>query len=128
MELLVRVSAAALCSLLLFLLLKKNNPELAALLSMAAVLVFFTASLRYSSAFSQLISKLRATFGLRDIYIRPLLKCLAAAIVSKLTADLCRDSQQTAAASAVELAGSLCAVGVLMPLLSSMFDMLGDLL
>lgn len=128
MELLIRVSAAALCTLLLYLLLKKSNPELAALLSIAAALAFLAASLRYGSAFSELVSKLRGQFGLQDVYIRPLLKCLAAAIVSKLTADLCRDCQQSAAASAVELAGSVCAVGILMPLLTSMFDILGDLL
>lgn len=128
MELLLRVSAAAMCTLLLFLLLRKSNPELAALLSMAAVLVFLAASLRYGSAFSELLSGLRSRFGLRDVYIRPLFKCLAAAIVSRLTADLCRDSQQTAAASAVELAGSICAFGILMPLLTLMIDTLGELL
>ena len=58
----------------------------------------------------------------------PLIKCCAAAIVAKLTADLCREASQGAAASAAELLGVLCALGAAMPLIGNMLSAIGEML
>lgn len=123
MELLLRISAAALCALFAGLLIRRTNPELAALIALAAVVVLLLLSLKLAGGLDELRDMLRDSFGLSETSIRPVLKCVAAAIVTKLTADLCRDSSQSAAASAVELAGTLCALGVVMPLLISALRM-----
>ena len=125
MELVFRVSAAALSMLILIMLLKKSNPELSVLLSLTAVILMLFASLKSNGDFSELGNLLRSQFGLNESYIRPVIKCVAAAVVTKITADLCRDSSQSAAASAVELAGTLCAIGIMMPLLLTMLKMVG---
>ena len=124
MEPLLRVSAAAVFTLLACLLLRKTNPELAALLSIAAVALIALAALRLGGGLRELRELLGERFGLQESAVRPILKCLAAAVVTKLTADLCRDSSQSAAASAVELMGSLCALGLILPLLTTVLKML----
>ncbi len=124
MEPLLRVSAAAVLTLLACLLLRKTNPELAALLSIAAVALIALAALRLGGSLRELRELLGERFGLQESAVRPILKCLAAAVVTKLTADLCRDSSQSAAASAVELMGSLCALGLILPLLTTVLKML----
>ncbi len=128
MALLLRVSAAALCALLLCLLLRRTNPELSALLSMTVCVGILFASLRLGTGLQELRELLRTRFGLSETYVQPVLKCVAAAVVTRLTAELCRDSSQAAAAAAVELAGTLCALGVILPLLVTMLKMLGDFL
>lgn len=128
MELLFRVSAAAICALLVCLLLRRTNPELAALLSIAAVVMILLASLNLGSGLRELRGLLRDKFGLSETMIQPVIKCVAAAIVTRLTADLCKDSSQSAAASAVEIAGTLCALGIIMPLLMTMLRMVGGFL
>ena len=125
MEPVLRVCAAAICAMLAALLLKKTNPELALLLTVAAVAVVAAAGLTMTEGLRQLRELLRESFGLNERYMRPVLKCVAAAIVTKLTADLCRDASRSAAASAVELAGTACALGILSPLLVEMLKMLG---
>ena len=50
---------------------------------------------------------------------------LGIAIVTKLASELCRDSSQSAVASSVELAGSICALSVAMPLIISMLKTIG---
>ncbi len=128
MELLLRISAAALCALLLTLLLRRTNPELSALLSMAVVTAILLAALRLGTGLQELKALLQTRFGLSETYLLPVLKCVAAAIVTRLTAELCRDSSQAAAAAAVEIAGTLCTFGVILPLLITMLKMLGDFL
>ncbi len=128
MGLMLRVSAAAICALFSCLLLRRTNPELAAALSIAAVVTILLASLSMSETLKEMKDMLRERFQLSDTMMQPVLKCVAAGIVTRLTADLCRDASQTAAASAVELAGSLCALGVVMPLLLTMLKMAGEYL
>ena len=48
--------------------------------------------------------------------------------MTRVTADLCKDASQNAAASAVELAGTFCALGIIMPLLLTMLKMVGEFL
>lgn len=128
MGLMLRVSAAAICALFSCLLLRRTNPELAAALGIAAVVTILLASLSMSETLKEMKDMLRERFQLSDTMMQPVLKCVAAGIVTRLTADLCRYASQTAAASAVELAGSLCALGVVMPLLLTMLKMAGEYL
>ena len=123
MELLLRVTAAALCALLSSLLLRRTNPELAAALSICAVVTILLASFRMSTGLRDLKNMLQDRFALNETVTRPVLKCVAAGIVTRMTADLCKDSSQNAAASAVELAGTLCALGIILPLLTTMLKM-----
>lgn len=128
MEPMLRISAAAVCALLSCLLLKRTNPELAAALGIAAVGMILLAAINMGSGLKDLRETLRDRFQLKDTMMQPVLKCVALGIVTRLTADLCKDSSQNAAASAVEVAGSFCALGVIMPLLVSMLKMVGDFL
>lgn len=125
MEPVLRVCAAAVCALLTALLLKKTNPELALLLTMSAVLVIAAAGLAMTQGLRQLRELLSDSFGLSERYALPVLKCVAAAIITKLTAELCRDASQSATAAAVELAGTACALGILSPLLIHLLKTLG---
>lgn len=125
MELMLRIAAAAVTAILAALLIRRTNPELAALVSIGAVLVLLFFSLQLGGTLAELRTLLRDEFSLSESYTRPLLKCVAAAVVTKLTADLCRDSAQAAAASAVELAGTLCALGIIAPLLIGVLRMVG---
>ena len=128
MELMLRVCAAAVCALLSCLLLRRTNPELAAALSIAAVGMILLAALNLLSGLRELKDTLRERFQLSETMMQPVLKCVAVGIVTRLTADLCKDASQSAAASAVELAGTFCAFGIVMPLLMTMLKMVVGLL
>lgn len=123
MDLLFRIAAAAVCALLCALLIRRTNPELAALVSVAAVVVVLFLALPLAEGIDELRSLMTESFGMNESTLRPLLKCVAASVVTKLTADHCRDASQAAAASAVELAGTLCALGIVMPLLLGVLRM-----
>lgn len=76
-------------------------------------------------ALRELAELIKSMTSSGELFIAPVMKCAAIAIVTKLASELCRDSSQSAVASSVELAGSICALSVAMPLIISMLKTIG---
>jgi Stage III sporulation protein AC/AD protein family. len=128
MEVLVKCTSLAIFSALSALLIRRLNPELS-----FAVAAVTTAVILLSSAalVEKLLNSFRETeflYAGGSVQIRPMLKCLGIAAISRFGADLCRDASQSALASAVETAGSLCAAAVAMPLILSVLTTIGGIL
>ena len=128
MDMMLKAAAVLLLSALVGLLLRKNAPELALLLSLAAVISVALAACGFLDAFRELIETLRVLLNGTELFIQPVLKCLAVALISRFVGDLCRDASSSAAASVLEYAGAVCALSIGMPLLLSVVKSLGGLL
>ena len=123
MELLKLAALCAVC-ILPVVLLRKQTPEQALLLTIAILAV---AAARCVSLALPLMEELRALFdraGIEPLYLSILLRTLAAALVTRLCADLCRDGGSQALASAVETAGAVAALAIAMPLLKAVVELL----
>ncbi len=127
MELIYKASALALLSAVVSLLLKKQNPEAALLLSVLTAVGILIAAMGLLNGLQELREQIRKILGGSEVLIAPIMKCLAIAIVTRIASELCKDSAQNAAAAAVELAGTVCAVSTVMPLLMSVLKMIGGL-
>lgn len=128
MDLILKAGAAAVLTAVVGLLLKKHNPEAALLLGAVTAVGLICAALGMLNGFGELRRLARQMIG-RDseLFLSPVLKCLAISIVTKLSAEICRDASQNAAAAAVELMGSVCSLSVVMPLLLSVLQTIGGL-
>ena len=128
MEVLYKSAGIVLFSACTALLILKTNPELSLALSAAvtALVLALTASLL--QPLQELREFSRSLFGAGDVYLLPVIKCCAAALTARLTADLCREASQNAAASAVELIGVLCSLGAALPLIRTMLASIGEML
>ena len=105
-------------------LLRKQAPEQALLLTIAILAV--TAA-RCLSLALPLLEEVRTLFeraGIEALYLSILLRTLAAALVTRLCADLCKDGGSQALASAVEIAGAAAALAIAMPLLKAVIEQL----
>ncbi len=123
MELLKLAALCAVC-ILPVVLLRKQTPEQALLLTIAILAV---AAARCVSLALPLMEELRALFdraGIEPLYLSILLRTLAAALVTRLCADLCKDGGSQALASAVETAGAVAALAIAMPLLKAVVELL----
>ena len=112
---------------LLALVLKKVSPELALLLALAAVAAVL---LFLAEALGELLDFLRevgAASGLSEDLFIPLYKTAGIALVVKAGGSLCRDAGESALASAVETAGTVCALLVSLPLLRAVLALLLEL-
>ncbi len=128
MELLVKAAAAALTAAAIGLLIRRSNPELALLLSACTVVLILIASSGFLSGIRELAEAVKTIAGSDDTLTVPVLKCVAIAIITKISSELCREASQGAAAAAVELAGAVCALSVAMPLVMSMLKLIGGMI
>lgn len=128
MELILKAAALALTAALIGIVLRRTNPEMTLLLSICTVVLIMGAALGFAQSFTELAQMVQRIFGVSETLIKPVIKCVAVAIITKMTSDLCKDSSQAAAASAVELAGTVCALCIIMPLLMSMLTAIGGMI
>ena len=128
MELILKAAALALTAALIGIVLRRTNPEMTLLLSVCTVVLIMGAALGFAQSFTELARTVQRIFGVSETLIKPVIKCVAVAIITKMTSDLCKDSSQAAAASAVELAGTVCALCIIMPLLMSMLTAIGGMI
>lgn len=127
MELVIKAAAAALTAAAAGLIIKRKNPELTLLLGLCASVVILLSSLAFAKCLTELSQAVAAISKSSGAFIAPVLKCVGIGIITKLSSELCKDSSQAAAASAVELAGTICALSVAMPLVMSMLKMIGGM-
>ena len=127
MELILKSAAIALVSAIVGLIIKKYNPEISILLSSCTVAMIGIAAVSFASNLKNFVYTVRTIAGTPDVFIAPILKCVGIAIITKLTAELCRESSQGASASAVELAGTVCAMSVAMPLIMNALELIGEM-
>ena len=128
MELILKAAALALTAALIGIVLRRTNPVMTLLLSVCTVVLIMGAALGFAQSFTELARTVQRIFGVSETLIKPVIKCVAVAIITKMTSDLCKDSSQAAAASAVELAGTVCALCIIMPLLMSMLTAIGGMI
>ena len=123
MELLRLMGLCAVC-LLPVMVLRKQSPEQSLLLVLAIVAVVMA---RVLGLAAPLLEKLRELFdqaGVDSHHVSILLRTVAAALVTRLCADLCRDGGSQALGTAVELAGAAAALLIALPLLEAVTSLM----
>lgn len=108
--------------------LKRKTPELALMVSLAAVLLIGTVLIRAITTVMSLIENIINTGNLPRHLFQPLLKTVGIAMVSRMGSDLCKDAGEGAMATAMESAGAIAAIVVAMPLFETVWDMLRAML
>lgn len=128
MEVLLKVSGLVLISACAVLMIRRSNPEIAFAVGLCTVIVILMLSFPLLKPVAELKETVRSLYGIGDSYLLPVIKCCAVAFTARVTADLCREAAQSAAASAIEFTGVLCAIAAAMPLLRMMLDTIGEML
>ncbi len=128
MELLFKAALAAVAGTVLSLLLRRELPELGLALSLAVCTGAALVAMELFSGLRELFRLAEEMTGLSPALLGPVMKCLGAAVVTKLSAELCRDGGQGALAGAVELCGTACAMTMALPLVKSFLQMIRDML
>ena len=128
MEILLKASAIAVTGGALALVLKKNSPDMALLLTVAVACctVYLAASLMRDTV--GFMTDLTQLTGIPSPAVSAVMKAAGIGVVTRLTADVCKDAGQTAPASAVELTGAAAALFAALPLMKSVLEMIRSLL
>ena len=127
MTLLMKAAALGLMGAVTALLLKKNAPEMGLALSIAVTLAAAGLAAELFTQLREIVILARDETGLSPAVVGPVLKCVGVGVVTRLAADLCKDAGQGAIASAVEICGAACAMGVSLPLIRALLQMINEL-
>ena len=124
----LKVSAAAVAAAICCTVLRKQTPEVALVLAITAggLLLWMT-----SSTLSSLVSFLKSlgeTSGLSVAVMGPVLKVTGISIVTHTAGQFCRDANENGIASFLELAGTVVALVVTIPLAKAVLATVSGLL
>jgi stage III sporulation protein AD len=127
MNVLIKAAATAVAGAVLSLLLKRSAPELGFGLSVAVSLLAAALGLELLGELAEILDTVQSQTGLSAGVVAPVMKCVGVGIVTRLSADMCRDGGQSAIASGVELCGTACAMVVALPLIQSLLEMISQI-
>ncbi len=124
----MRACAIGLLCAVLGALLRQNQNVFVPLLGIAAVGAVLILGVRASQELTGFIRELAEDSGMSASVPGIVLKTAAISLAATITAQVCRDAGQGAAAAGVELAGYVGALYTALPLMRSAADLIRELL
>lgn len=128
MEIYLKLVSICILGGLFALIVKKHSPEISILICIATVLLAIWSAM---DILTHLKSKFQTTelfsYLPRESFV-PLVKCMAVSVITQIACGICKDVGQSAVAYSLEFAGGIVLVLCMIPLIDSLFQLLGGLL
>ena len=125
---LLRAVAIGIVGSVLGLVLKRSSPEIGLLLALAVALLVLGLGARVVGVILAFADTLQSATRLSPTLFGPVLQTVGIGILTRISSDVCKDAGQGAIASTVELAGTVAALYIALPLMQAVFQMIGGLL
>ena len=119
-----KFAAMAIVCALLCTVLKQHGAELSSVLALAGCVGLLIAAFTVLSPVMTFLRRLSGLAGINAALLAPVLKAAAVGLLTQLTESFCKDAGQQALAKAVELGGGVLALYALLPLASSVAELL----
>lgn len=123
-----KIAAAAVTAALFGTVVRRGSPELALLLTVTAGVWILTAVLDGLGAAAAMAERLAQLAQMDAAVAGPVLKTVVVALVTRITAELCRGAGEGGLAAFVETAGTILALTAALPLMAAVLTMLEELL
>lgn len=124
----IKVAVTGIMAAVCAMVVRKQVPELAILLAICAGVMILLLCSGALSSVTNFMDELVELGGLTPEVIAPVIKVTGIAIITRLSADFCRDAKEGGIAAAVEAAGAMLALLTVIPLMSAVLTLLGELL
>lgn len=119
-----KFAAMAIVCALLCTVLKQHGAELSSVLALAGCVGLLIAALTVLSPVMTFLRRLSGLAGINAALLAPVLKAAAVGLLTQLTESFCKDAGEGALAKAVELCGGILALYALLPLATSVAELL----
>lgn len=123
-----KIAAAAVTAALFGTVVRRGSPELALLLTVTAGIWILTAVLDGLGAAAAMAERLAQLAQMDAAVAGPVLKTVVVALVTRITAEICRGAGEGGLAAFVETAGTILALTAALPLMAAVLTMLEELL
>lgn len=109
-------------------LLKEHKPEFKIYISIAVGIIIFIIAADKLKDFIYLINRLSQKVNINQNFIQILLKITGISILTEFAVSICKDSGETSIASKIDLGGKIIILSMSVPIITSLLDVLLDLL
>ncbi len=108
--------------------IKKQTPDMALVLTLCAVVLVLSLAIQVIAPVRALLDTLADRAGLSAAVLGPVIRTVGVALLTRVTAELCRDAGERGSASAGEVAGGACALVICLPLFEAVVQLILELL
>ena len=119
-----KIAAIGLCGVVVASMVKGYKPEFATYIVIATVMVIFIMILHKLTAVFEYLGSIYNQITYGKSFFPIILKVLAVAYISDFTAQICKDSGETAIAGKVELAGKVMIFYLAIPVIMAVMDLI----
>jgi len=128
MELALKIAAIAVTASLCAVAVKQHTPEIGLVLALVSGCLILSLAIEPIQSVIELMESLCETAGLAPAVVSPVIKTVGIAILTRISAEFCRDAKEGGIASFLEIAGSAGALLVCLPLFKTVLNMITGLL
>ncbi len=124
----VKISVTAILLTAVIVIIRQYQGDFAFAVQVAAVIILVALSLNLTDdIFKELIS-ITSNSEINNSYIKLLIKAVGAAVIIELSADMCRDTGNSALAFSVELTGKIIILSMSFPMLKALCEFITGIL
>ena len=123
----VKITAVAIAGIFCVLIIKDKNPQGAFAVSVAVSIAVLTSVMPSVSDVYRRLKDYAGMTGLQGDMFGVLGKVVVVAVVTRMTAEICRDNGERAVGAQVELAGTVIGMLCAMPIIDKALNMIGAL-
>ena len=125
----LKIAAAGIVCAIVCMLIKQLRPELAPFVQVGGIIIISALLLSYIQSLLASAEELFEQFNVLNLdYLSLLIKILGVAVITKIGADMCNDSGNTALAGSVELAGKVLILFMCFSLIGTVTELAGGLI
>ena len=128
MEAVGKIAALAVAAALCALVVRQNAREIGLMLALLAGALILGQALGAVEAIWALLEELGERAGLSPAVLDPVIKTVGIGILTKISAEVCRDAKESGIAAFVETAGAALSLYVALPLIRAVLDTVSELL
>ncbi len=123
-----RIAAVGICGVIIASMVKGYKPEFAVYIVITTVLVIFIMVIYKLAAVFEFLGEIYDQISYGKSFFPIILKVLAVAYIADFTAQICKDSGESAIAGKVELAGKVMIFYLAVPVMVAVMDLINKML
>lgn len=124
----IKIVVIGIVSTILVVILKEHKKEYALLLSIVAGLMLLLLTLSKVEPIISLIQKLSLNIPIDNSYILLILKVIGISYLIEFGKDICIDAGESSIANKIEIAGKVIIVGISIPALTAVLELITEVI
>ena len=123
----MKISALAVAAVLCAGVVRRGAPEIALVIVLGAGCAVTWLAVDALEQIISLLERMADLAQLDDRVLRPVIKTVAISVITRVSGEICKSGGESGLAAFVETAGTLLALGVSLPLVEGVLELMGRL-